>query len=219
MLHIVTGHSRAAGAAMIGIAIWIALPYLRQDQWGLMTRGLLAWDAGCVVFLTLTALMFRPSRDSTIEADSTRQQAGEWTVFAITVAAAVASFGGMVGEFSASKDMAAQAKALHVGLVAVTLFGSWLLTHTVFCLRYANEYYESKPDGGVAEGLKFPGDENPDYWDFFYFALVLGMTFQVSDVNIESRKMRRLATAHGLLSFLFSTVILALSVNIASGLL
>jgi uncharacterized membrane protein len=65
----------------------------------------------------------------------------------------------------------------------------------------------------------FPGDEDPDYLDFTYFSFVLGMTFQVSDVNITSKKLRRLATLQGLIGFLFNTVILALSVNIAASLL
>ncbi len=219
MPNIVTGHARTAIAALIGIALWFAFPELRPAPWGATTRALLAWDAGSVVFLALIAIMFRPSRDSTIQADATRQEEGEWTVFAIIIAATVASFAAIIGEFSASKAMAPSAKLLHVGLVAATLLGSWLLTHTVFSLRYAHEYYETKPGGDVVGGLAFPGGQNPDYWDFFYFSIVLGMTFQVSDVQIESREMRRLATVHGLLSFLFNTVILALSVNIASGLL
>jgi uncharacterized membrane protein len=94
------------------------------------------------------------------------------------------------------------------------------MTHTLFALRYAHEYYSIVPGGDAVEGgLKFPGDDPPDYWDFFYYALVLGMTFQVSDVEILSRKLRRLASVHGLLGFLFNTVILALSVNIAASLL
>ena len=72
-----------------------------------------------------------------------------------------------------------------------------------------------KPD----KGLYFPGGDAPDYWDFVYFAIVLGMTFQVSDVQITSRKLRRLATVHGLLGFLFNTVIVALTVNLAANLL
>ena len=219
MLNTVTGHARTVVAALFGVALWAALPGLRQAPWGETTRALLAWDAGCVMFLALIAIMFRPSRDSTIQADATRQEEGEWTVFVIIIAATVASFAAIIGEFSASKDMAAPDKLVHILLVAVTLLGSWLLTQTVFSLRYAHEYYETKPGGDVVGGLAFPGGQNPDYWDFFYFAVVLGMTFQVSDVQIESREMRRLATVHGLLSFLFNTVILALSVNIASGLL
>ena len=79
----------------------------------------------------------------------------------------------------------------------------------------ASRRRDAKPDGG----LLFPGAHPPDYWDFAYFALVLGMTFQVSDVQIASRKFRRLALLHGFLGFLFNTVILALSVNVAASLL
>ena len=219
MLGIVAAHGRTAAAGLVGLATWALLPLFRVNPWRATTRGLLAWDVGLLVFLVLVAVMFRPSRDSTIDADAAAQQEGEWTVFAITIAATVASFAAIVGEFSASKDMPASTRLLHVGLVGVTLLGSWLLTHTVFALRYAHEYYEAKPGGGVVGGLAFPGGENPDYWDFFYFSIVLGMTFQVSDVEVETRKMRRLATVHGLLSFLFNTVILALSVNIGAGLL
>jgi uncharacterized membrane protein len=124
------------------------------------------------------------------------------------------------------KDAAPGARDLKVALVVVTLALSWLLTHVVFALRYAHEYYTrtgggAKADGGpkVDGGLEFPSEPCPDYLDFLYFSAVLGMTFQVSDVQITSRKFRRLATLHGFLGFLFNTVIVALTVNLASGLL
>ena len=109
---------------------------------------------------------------------------------------------------------------MDVALVASTLLASWLMTHVIFALRYAHEYY-ARDEGGpeVDRGLDFPGEKQPDYLDFMYFSLVLGMTFQVSDVQITSRKLRRVATLHGLISFLFNTVIVALTVNIAAGLL
>ena len=121
----------------------------------------------------------------------------------------------LVGE--AERD-APDARAVHVGLVAATLVASWLVTHVVFALRYAHEYYEASP-GGLRGGLDFPGGEPPDYWDFLYFAVVIGMTFQVSDVQITDRSLRRLALVHGMLGFLFNTVIVALTVNLAAGLL
>ena len=95
------------------------------------------------------------------------------------------------------------------------------MTHVTFAFRYAHEYYTSDvaPPPEFDRGLEFPGEKRPDYLDFVYFALVLGMTFQVSDVQITSRKLRRLATLHGLIGFLYNTVILALTVNIAAGLL
>lgn len=152
--------------------------------------------------------------------DAERQEEGEWTIFGVTVAAVTASFVAILGEFSLLKDLPEPSKSLHVGLVAGTLFVSWLMTHTIFAYRYAHEYYErDDATGKIICGLSFPNDAVPDYWDFFYFALVLGMTFQVSDVQITSRSLRRLATVHGLLGFLFNTVILALSVNIGASLL
>ena len=102
----------------------------------------------------------------------------------------------------------------------ITLLLSWLLIHAVFALRYAHEYYTRSSDAPALDGgLEFPQEGSPDYWDFFYFSVVLSMTFQVSDVQITSRKLRRLATLHGMLGFMFNTVIVALTVNLASGLL
>jgi uncharacterized membrane protein len=146
--------------------------------------------------------------------DAKRQREGEWTIFALTMGAVAASFGAIIEEFSAIKHAVGGPPSLRVALLVGTLLLSWLMTHTAFALRYAHEYYSER--GG---GLEFPGEKKPDYWDFFYFSLVLGMTFQVSDVQITSRKLRRLATVHGLLAFLFNTVILALSVNIGASFL
>ncbi len=151
--------------------------------------------------------------------DAARQQEGEWTIFSLTIAAAVFSLVAVFDEFANTNGLSAEQKSLRVVLVVVTLLASWLMTHTSFALRYAHEYY-SHDEGGTDfdRGLEFPGERWPDYLDFLYFVLVLGMTFQVSDVQITARKMRRLATVHGLLSFLFNTIILALTVNIAAGL-
>jgi len=98
---------------------------------------------------------------------------------------------------------------------------SWWLVHTVFTMRYAHMYYDTPNNNEKREagGLEFPGHESePDYMDFVYFSFVLGMTFQVSDVEISSRRIRRLAWAHGLISFAFNTAIVALGINIISGL-
>jgi uncharacterized membrane protein len=106
-------------------------------------------------------------------------------------------------------------------MAVLAVIESWLLIHTVFTLRYAHVFYRLEQEADVEGsdgGLIFPGGDNPDYEDFAYFSFVIGMTCQVSDVNITSRFMRRLALLHGLLSFAFNTAILALSINIISGL-
>jgi uncharacterized membrane protein len=87
------------------------------------------------------------------------------------------------------------------------------LHHTIFALHYAHEFYGEDAEQG---GLTFPGGEEPDYWDFVYFSFVIGMTSQVSDVAICSKSIRRTATAHGVLSFIFNAALLALTVNIAA---
>lgn len=100
------------------------------------------------------------------------------------------------------------------------MFLSWFVVHTIFTTRYAHMYYsdhETKEET-YAAGLDFPQDFEPDFVDFAYFSFTLGMTFQVSDVQISSNRIRRLALWHALLSFGYSATIIALSVNIISGL-
>ncbi len=212
----VMGRPRLFAAIVIGLLAYLLFPGQPRQ----LTRGIISWDIGCAAYLMLIAAMFTTQKQASIAADAERQEEGEWTIFWFTVAGTFASFAAIIGEFSVSKDLPASVRGEHVALVAATLLLSWLMTHTLFALRYAHEYYERAPDGVTfTRGIEFPGGEAPDYWDFFYFAVVLGMTFQVSDVQITVRKFRRLATAHGLLGFLFNTVILALSVNIGASLL
>jgi uncharacterized membrane protein len=107
--------------------------------------------------------------------------------------------------------------ALALGLAAVVL--GWALIHTTFIFRYAHLfYYDGDGDGVGARGLIFPGTTDPDDYDFAYFSFVIGMTFQVSDVQITDPDVRRMALLHGIISFAYNTAILALVVNLASGL-
>ena len=216
LLRTLISHFRLLFGIGIGVVGGMALP----AKLAILTRCIMGWDIGCFAYLVLIALMFSRERKYSIAEDAKRQQTGEWTIFWFTVAGVFASFAAIIGEFSVSKDLPASVRGEHAALVAATLLLSWTLTHTLFALRYAHEYFERRPGGTeVDKGLEFPGGVEPDYWDFFYFAIVLGMTFQVSDVQITSRKLRRLATVHGVLGFLFNTIVLALSVNIGASLL
>ncbi len=203
-------------AIACGILAWLLLPPLGAGR----TRLLLAWDVGCAVMLALCAVLFSHQRLNDVAANARRQEEGEWTIFALVLGTVAVSFAAVLGEFGAAKASGPEMRGLHMGMVGLTLLLSWLVTHTLFCLRYAHEFYTGSDDPNVPDGgLEFPGTRQPDYWDFMYFSLVLGMTFQVSDVQITARKLRRLAVVHGLLSFLFNTVIVALSVNIGASFL
>jgi uncharacterized membrane protein len=201
---------------LTGLAVWPLLP----GALSLTTRGLLAWDAGVLIFLALAGYLFVSVTPDRMPALAEAQEEGEWTIFGLTLAVVLVSFVAISSEFSAIRQAPDASRALHVTLVAVTLFLSWLTTHVTFAFRYAHEFYADDLGGpDVDRGLEFPGERDPDYLDFLYFSLVLGMTFQVSDVQITSRTLRRVAALHGLLSFLFNTVIVAFTVNIAAGMM
>ena len=214
---VVIGHRYTASAAVIGLLAFLLSP----TSLGPAPRIVFAWDLAALALLSMfVLLLLREGDNETMARNAAAQEEGEWTVFAITIAGVFVSFAALTRVMGLAKDMVGMERKFYVGTVALTLFLSWLVTHVVFALRYAHEYYERHPDSSrVDGGLAFPGDLPPDYWDFLYFAMVLGMTFQVSDVQIDSRKMRRLATVHGLIGFLFNTVIVALTVNIAATLL
>jgi uncharacterized membrane protein len=209
------GHRRLFISIVGGVIAFFLLP----SDWMARTRAITAWDVGVILFLLICAWWFSTSPQEHMAANSEAQEEGEWTIFFIFIAATVVSFAAIVGVFAAAKDLKGLERSLVVGLVTLTLFLSWLVTHVLFALRYAHEYYDRTPDGEVIGGLDFPNETRPDYWDFVYFALVLGMTFQVSDVQITARPLRRLAALHGLLGFLFNAIIIALTVNLAAGLL
>lgn len=220
---VLAAHPQSMAALAVALAAFLLLP----GRLGLAEHLVLAWDAGALLLLLLMLVGFaRTAESPAMAANAERQQDGEWTIFAITVAGAAASFAALSSMLGHAKDVPPGRRDLYVALVAFTLLLSWTLTHILFAVRYAHEYYSAtegvaRPGvaGHVDGGLAFPGEDAPDYWDFVYFGIVLGMTFQVSDVQITSRKLRRLATVHGLVGFLFNTVIVALTVNIAASLL
>ena len=101
-------------------------------------------------------------------------------------------------------------------LIGATLLLAWAFANTVFAIHYAHVYYDDEK-GADRKGLEFPGNADPDFWDFIYFAFVLGMTFQVSDVEICKSHLRRIATFHAIVAFLFNIGIVALTVNLVAG--
>ena len=211
---VLRGHWRVFAGALCAALAAVVIP-----QVDAVTRTILAWDVGVIVFLAIAASLFITSRAERMEADAAAQEEGEWTVFWLTMAAIAFSFAAIIEEFAGTKDVHPGARSLHLIVLAVTLASSWLVTHVLFALRYAHEYYERDGDGELYRGLAFPQEDRPDYSDFLYFALVIGMTFQVSDVQITSRGFRRLASVHGALSFVYNTIIVALTVNLAAGMI
>lgn len=212
---LVVGHWRSFAGLLVGVVAYLLLDGVEIRH---VPRLIAAWDFGGVTFLALCAWLFASTPAQSMAGNAEAQEEGEWTIFVVTLLGVVISFAAIVTGFS-GKGLSEALRARHTALVALTLLVSWLVMQTCFAMRYAHEYYESDDGRSLNKGLMFPSDEAPDYWDFVYFSVVLGMTFQVSDVQIAARTLRRLATLHGFLGFIFNTVIIAVTVNIASGFL
>jgi uncharacterized membrane protein len=180
----------------------------------------IAWDLGAICFLVLIWILISMASPEQTSQRATQEDQSGTAIFALVVIADTVSLGA-VGLNTHGVPKADMLGHLVVSIVAIVC--SWLLAHTMFTLHYADRYYRAglsnaEMDPEEAGGLDFPGKEPPAYLDFAYFSFVIGMTSQVSDVQITSPSMRRLALIHGVLSFAFNTVILALSVNILAGL-
>jgi uncharacterized membrane protein len=204
-------HARLWIAIALTIAVFVVLP----ADWNLATRILVGWDIGVGFYLAAAFLVMARADVAHIKRRAAEQDEGAFALLLLTVAAALASLGAIFAELAAV-NQESQGYWLHIGLAIATILLSWSFTHTIFALHYAYEFYS---EGHRAEGLRFPEDDEPDYWDFMYFAFVIGMTFQVSDVAVTNKWIRRTVVIHGVISFLFSTTILALTVNVAGGFL
>ena len=207
-LRVVRARPRLAASTVLAIATMAALP----SNWLMTTRFLVGWDVGVAFYLALVYTLIARSNVEHIRGQAARQDEGRFAILVLTVVAALASLGAIITELGSHQG--AGRTALQLALSTTTLVLSWAFTHTIFALHYAHDYYGER--GGKGCGLKFPDEENPDYWDFVYFAFVIGMTSQVSDVAVASKPIRRTVNAHGIVSFFFNAALLALTVNIAA---
>jgi uncharacterized membrane protein len=213
ILRVGAAHRRLLISAAIGIAaalLLLAAPITA------VTRMLIGWDTGVLIYLgVVVALMVRGATVAHMRNNAAAQDEGALAILILAAAAAIASMGAIFAEL-ATVERGDPLYGLYLALAIATVILSWAFIHTIFALHYAHDYYGS---GVRKNGLQFPGDGQPDYWDFIYFSFVIGMTFQVSDVAITHRTIRRMVVAHGALSFFFTTAILAMTVNIAAGLI
>jgi uncharacterized membrane protein len=204
-VRVVYGRPRTFISLAIGILVFFLLPEARR----LPTRLVVAWDVFAALYLVLAFITMLRCDTGHIRRSAIMQDDGRFLLLLLTALGAFASLAAIVFELGASKGNPA---GLIFAIVTIAL--SWTTVHTAFALHYAHEFYRNKKPGG----LQFPsgdGHTEADYWDFVYFSFVIGMTAQVSDVGITDKIIRRTATVHGIISFVFNTALIALMVNIA----
>jgi len=207
-----TGPQRLLYAGVAGIVV-------AAIAWPLdgMARGLAGWCTSCAVFLLLAWWLA-----DTFDAQQTRKRAQSLdqpnvvilVSMLVVIGASVVAIAMLLQQV---KVMSGPARSGHIALGLVALVGSWLMMHTIYAFHYAHRYYIDQREGSPDGGLDFPGRQEPDYFDFLYYAYVVGMTTQVSDVQATSREMRRITLVHSVLAFAFNMLVLALSVNVVAG--
>jgi uncharacterized membrane protein len=214
-LKIVRLHGRLFAAIGVGLVIGIALLAVEMHP---ATRGLAGWDCGVLLYLTLIFSEARRGDIARLKRRASEEDENAIALLLLTFIAAIASFAAVIVELAGARDAEGLRAALSVILAIGTILLSWFFVHTEFALHYAHEFYGEGRDKKIG-GLNFPSRNQPDYWDFLYFSLVIAMTSQVSDVSISSRTLRGVVSMHGVLSFFFNLVILALTVNMLSNLI
>jgi uncharacterized membrane protein len=215
LLHLVRARPRIFIACACALAVGMLLPegIARQP----VTRWLLAWNVGTGLYVLLAAIMMIRSSTHHMRHRAQQQDDGQFVILVLVVVAAVASLAAIAGELTVVKDMHGFAKTAHVALAGVTVLTSWAFIQVMFALHYAHDYYAAVCHSRAA-GLQFPGDDAPDYGDFFYFAAVIGTSGQTADISFVSKPMRRIGSMHCILAYLFNTTVLALLINIGASL-
>ena len=215
-IRLIISRPRLFISILVGLASTLALPdWLASHA---VTRSIIGWNTGTCLYLLLAFRMMFWSSHERMRSRALQQDEGRILVLALVVMSAIAALGAILAELSVVKDMHGQLRTAHMALAALTILSSWAFTQTMFALHYAHDYYASEARGNQG-GLDFPGGHAPDYGDFLYFACVIGTSGQTADIGFTSRSMRRTGTVHCILAFFFNTTLIALSINIASGLI
>jgi uncharacterized membrane protein len=205
----VSARTRVVVAVIGGTAVFVVL----LAFWSWQPAVLAGWIVAASVFVAWVWLSVGPMDGAATAQHATTEEGSRTTSEIVILVACAASLIAVAAALlEASRETGAD-KILLTAIASVTVVVSWGAVHTVYALRYARLYYA---DGG---GIIFTGDRLPDYGDFAYLAFTIGMTYQVSDTVLASRRIRLAALRHALLSFLFGTSILAMLINVVARLI
>lgn len=199
-------------SAVIGFATFFFFGPTNVVWW---VRAVIGWDAAA---LTLVVLLWSVILHA--DADETRRRCalddpGRSLVFAVALGSSLFSLFAAGFVLRQIKGLDAELQGAWTLLTLAAIGLSWVVTHTLYTLRYAHLHYRR----GQAQGFTFPGSEAPSDVDFAYFAFTIGMCFQVSDVVVTTSRVRRAVLLHAILAFTYNTAILALALNVVLGLM
>lgn len=178
---------------------------------GLGRGTMAAFDIAAIVFLVALTTLLRHGEAARMRRAADENDANRAVLLGFSFVALIVILVAVAGELKGKNDIVA------ITLVIATLVLAWLFSNVVYALHYAHLFYSDGDKGGDAGGLDFPETKEPDYWDFVYFSFTLGMTFQTSDVEITSRRIRRVVIGQCLAAFVFNLGVLAFTINVLGG--
>jgi uncharacterized membrane protein len=205
----VTAGRRILIAFLVGAVVAIALAAFTPWQ----IDSILAWDAAATVFVIWVWSEIRGLDATATRAIAVREDSSRLAADLVLISASVVSLAGVALVLVEASTATGTARPLMIAVAVVSVTASWFAVHTTFTLRYAHLFYL---DGG---GLDFHDRRDPCYADFGYVAFTVGMTFQVSDTEVTSTRIRVSLIRHALLSYLFGIAVIALTINVVAGLL
>jgi uncharacterized membrane protein len=208
--------SAAGGRLTLSVLVGALATALTPETARWQVRAMVGWDAGALLLLTLAWIIIGRASPAETRRRAALEDPGRRLVFGIAVVSSLFSLFAAVGVMKHLRSDPPAHPEVWTGLALAAVALSWTVTHTAFTLRYAHLYYRGRIACG---GLQFPGTETPCDLDFAYFAFTIGMCFQVSDVVVQSARIRRAVLLHAVVSFVYNTTILALSLTLVTTLL
>ena len=216
VVRVVRARPRIFIAAGIATLVGLFLPHDIAEH--AITRWLIAWNCGTLLYVTLAAAMMVRSSERHMRHRAQLQDDGQLVLLVLVAIATIASLAAIAGELTVVKDSRGFLKVAHATLAGVTVLSSWAFIQVMFCIHYAHDYYAAVCHDRPAP-LQFPDPSPPDYGDFFYFAAIIGTSGQTADVSFTSKQARRVGSLHCILAYLFNTTVLALLINIGASLI
>ena len=216
LIRLILSRPRLFCSILFGVLVAFFLPkYFAFHE---ITRVIIGWNIGAWLYLGFATRMMLWTSHEKMRSRAKAQDDGKYFVLIMAIIASIVSIGAIFAELSVVKDMHGFLRSAHIALAILTILSSWAFIQVMFALHYAHEYYIAKEHSNSG-GLEFPNADTPDYSDFLYFACVIGTSGQTADVSFTSKSMRRIGLLHCVMAFFFNTTLVALTINIASGLI
>ena len=204
-------HIRLIVSLCVGTATYFLTPAL----WSLAMRVLVSWNVGVTLFLVLIYLWMKSLSAKQICSRFIEEDESAPVILTVVIFAALLSVVAIVGLLSTAKEVSGPARAAHFALAGLTVINSWVLVPTMFALHYADMFYSATDKD---RPLAFPNCDMPIFWDFAYFSFTISAACQTADVTTQHTSIRKIVTAHTVISFFFNASILGFAINVTAGL-